>query len=120
VPARRRSTPQEPGAPRSPARTPQERENQLIDAAVDLAHRQIQDGTASSMVIAHYLKLGSSRERLEQTRLQHEIELAKTKREQMISEMQMGELIQEALAAMRKYTGQAPAIEDAEYDEYPG
>ena len=118
MPARRRSTPQESGAPRSPARTPQERENQLIDAAVDLAHRQIQDGTASSMTIVHFLKLGSSRERLEQTRLEHEIELAKTKREQMLAEMQMGELIQDALKAMRTYTGQAPEIEDAEFDEY--
>jgi len=118
VPARRRTPSKEVGAPRSPARTPQERENQLIDAAVDLAHRQIQDGTASAQVITHYLKLGSSRERLEQTRLEHEIELAKTKREQMLAEMQMGELIQDALRAMRTYTGQAPAIEEAEYDEY--
>ncbi|HJX00711.1 MAG TPA: hypothetical protein VJ453_11145 [Terriglobales bacterium] len=70
------------------------------------------------MVVVHFLKLGSSREKLEQTRLQHEIELAKTKREQMISEMQMGELIQDALKAMRTYSGQPAEIEDAEYDEY--
>ena len=118
MPARRRSTPQQSGAPRPPARTPQERENELIDAAVDLVHRQIQEGTASSMVLTHYLKLGSSRERLEQTRLEHEIELAKTKREQLISEMQMGELIQAALKAMRTYSGQSAEIEDAEFDEY--
>lgn len=118
MPARRRSTPQQSGAPRPPARTPQERENELINAAADLAERQIQDGTASSMVVVHFLKLGSSREKLEQTRLQHEIELAKTKREQMISEMQMGELIQDALKAMRTYSGQPAEIEDAEYDEY--
>jgi len=70
------------------------------------------------MVLTHYLKLGSSRERLEQTRLEHEIELAKTKREQLISEMQMGELIQAALKAMRTYSGQPAEVEDAEYDEY--
>jgi len=70
------------------------------------------------MVLTHYLKLGSSRERLEQTRLEHEIELAKTKREQLISEMQMGELIQEALKAMRTYSGQPAEVEDTEYDEY--
>lgn len=118
MPARRRTPSNEVGAPRSPARTVQERENQLVDAAVDLAWRQIQDGTASAQVITHYLKLGSSRERLEQTRLQHEIELAKTKREQMLAEMQMGELIQDALKAMRTYTGQTAEIEEAEYDEY--
>jgi len=70
------------------------------------------------MVLTHYLKLGSSRERLEQTRLEHEIELAKTKREQLISEMQMSELIQAALKAMRTYSGQSAEIEDAEFDEY--
>ena len=70
------------------------------------------------MVLTHYLKLGSSRERLEQTRLEHEIELAKTKREQLISEMKMGELIQEALKAMRTYSGQPAEVEDTEYDEY--
>lgn len=118
MPARRRTPSKELGAPRPPARTPQERENELIDAAMDLAHRQIQDGTASAQVITQFLKLGSSRERLEQTRLEHEIELAKTKREQMLAEMQMGELIQDALEAMRKYTGQTPQIEEAEFDEY--
>ena len=118
MPARRRTPKENLGAPRSPARTPQERENQLIEASVDLAYQHLTNGTASSQVIVHYLKLGSSREKLEQTRLEHEIELAKTKREQMISEMQMGDLIQEALKAMRTYSGQPAEIEDAEYDEY--
>ena len=70
------------------------------------------------MVITHYLKLGSSRERLEQTRLEHEIELAKTKRKEIESGMQLGELMEEAIRAMRSYTGNAPEIEDAEYDDY--
>jgi hypothetical protein len=106
------------GAPRSPARTPQEQENVLIDAAIDLAHRQIQDGTASSMVITHFLKLASSRERLEQERLRHEIALAETKRKEIESSMHIGELMEQAIIAMSKYTGNTPAIEDAEFDEY--
>ena len=42
-----------------PALTPEARENQLISMAVDLAEQQLIDGTASSQVITHYLKLGS-------------------------------------------------------------
>lgn len=49
---------------RPPARTPEARENQLIAAAVDLAEKQIADGTASSQVITHFLKLGSTKEKM--------------------------------------------------------
>lgn len=47
------------------ATTPEARENQLISLATDLAEKQLRDGTASSQVITHYLKLGSTKERLE-------------------------------------------------------
>lgn len=52
---------------RPPALSPDQKENELISLAVDLAERQLREGTASSQVIAHYLKLGSSRERLEKS-----------------------------------------------------
>jgi hypothetical protein len=48
--------------------TPEEREDQLIARAVDLAEKKLIDGTAPSQVIVHYLKLGSTRERLEKER----------------------------------------------------
>ena len=44
-----------------PALTPEARENQMIALAVDLAEQQLRDGTASSQVITHYLKLGSTK-----------------------------------------------------------
>ena len=50
---------------RPPATTPEARENQMIALAVDLAERQLLEGTASSQVITHYLKLGSTKERIE-------------------------------------------------------
>ena len=46
-----------------PAFTPEARENQLIALAVDRAEKQLRDGTASSQVITHYLKLGASKEK---------------------------------------------------------
>ena len=90
---------------RPPAKTPEARENQLINAAVDLAHKQLQEGTASAPVITHYLKLGSSREKLEQERLANENSLLKAKREAMESAQRVEELYEEAITAIRNYAG---------------
>jgi hypothetical protein len=103
---------------RPPARTPEEREDQLIEAAVDLAEQQLRSGEASAQVITHYLKLGSSRERLEQQKLANEVSLLETKREVMESEKRTEGLIADALRAMREYSGNSPAEEGPEYDEY--
>ncbi len=93
---------------RKPATTPEGRENQLVSAAIDLAEKQIHNGTASSQVITHYLKLGSSRERLEQQRLEHENELTRVRIEAIESQKRVEELYMEALTAMRTYAGDLP------------
>ena len=95
-----------------PALTPEARENQMISLAVDLAERQLQEGTASSQVITHYLKLGSTRERLERERLEEENKLLKARTEQIQSMKRVEELYEEAIKAMRNYSGQG------EQDEY--
>ena len=82
------------------------RENQLISLAVDLAEQQLRDGTASSQVITHYLKLGSTRERLEKEKLIKENELLKAKTESLESTKEMKSLYEEAIKAMRNYSGQ--------------
>lgn len=107
-----------PDSNRPLARTPEERENQLIQAAVDLAERQLRAGEASAQVITHYLKLGSSRERLEQKRLENEVALLQTKREVMESEKRVENLIADALQAMRVYSGNADPEQEPEYDLY--
>jgi hypothetical protein len=71
---------------RPPATTPEARENQLIALAVDLAEKQLSEGTASSQVISHYLKLGSTREQLEKQKLEKENELLKAKTEAIKSQ----------------------------------
>jgi hypothetical protein len=76
--------------------------------AVDLAEKQLSDGTASAQVISHYLKLGSSREQLEQERLSRENELLTAKVEQMASQARMEELYSKAIESMRSYGGQEP------------
>ena len=62
-----------------PALTPEARENQLISLAVDLAEKQLREGTASSQVITHYLKMGSPSERLKREQMEEENELLKAK-----------------------------------------
>lgn len=89
-----------------PATTLEGRENQLVSLAVDLAERQLAEGTASAQVISHYLKLGSTRELLEQERLTRENELLKARVDQLASTKRIEELYQSALNAMRTYAGQ--------------
>lgn len=90
---------------RPPATTPESRENQMISLAVDLAERQLQEGTASAQVITHYLKLGTTRESLEKEKLARENALLKAKSDAMASAKKVEELYGEALAAMRSYAG---------------
>lgn len=97
----------------STATTPEGRESQLVSKAARLAEQQLEDGTASAQVITHFLKLGSTREQLEQERLRHENELLKVKREAIASQQRIEELYVEAISAMRNYGGHgAPEPDD--------
>ena len=99
-----------------PATTPEAREQQLISAAVSLAEQQLIDGTASAQVITHYLKLGSTREKLEQLRLENETKLLEARVEALASAQRVEELYAEAISAMRRYSGQ-DFDEDDEYED---
>lgn len=89
-----------------PASTPEARENQLIALAVDLAEQQLRDGTASSQVIAHFLKQSTAKAQLELEKLRQENELMKAKTEALQSAKRVEELYTNALNAMRNYSGQ--------------
>lgn len=77
----------------------------MISKAMRLAEQQLENGTASAQVITHYLKLGSSREVIEQERLRHENELLKVKREAYEGQKRIEELYVNAIEAMRAYGG---------------
>ena len=102
---------------RPPATTPEARENQLIAHAVDLAEKQLLAGTASAQVVSHYLKLGSSREKLEQERLMRENDLLQVKAEAIASGKRVEELYTSALSAMRSYSGQEPPQLRNDFDD---
>lgn len=72
---------------------------------MDLAEKRIREGTASAQEVSHFLKLGSSRERLEQERLAHENALTQAKIEQIASAERTEELYRKALGAMSMYQG---------------
>ena len=96
-----------------PALTPEARENQMIALAVDLAERQLMEGTASSQVITHYLKLGSTKERIEKEILEKQKELIAAKTESLQSSKRIEELYANAINAMKRYSGHGD--EDDEY-----
>lgn len=87
------------------ASTPEGRESQLISLAHDLAEQQMRDGTASSQVIAHFLKLGGEKEKLEKERLKQEILLQQAKTAVLKEQKSMVALFESALSAFKVYNG---------------
>lgn len=95
-----------------PALTSEARENQLIALAVDLAEKQLLEGTASSQVITHFLKLGSSKEKIEKEILKKQEKLIDAKTQTLISAQSVEEYYKDALEAMSKYSGHKEEIYD--------
>lgn len=88
-----------------PALTPEARENQLISLAIDLVEQRLMDGSASSQETTHFLKLASTKARLEKEVLEKQKELISAKAESLKSAKHIEELYTEAIAAMRRYSG---------------
>ena len=97
---------------RPPATTPEAKENQMISLAMDAAQKQLEKGTASSQVITHFLKLGSTKERIEKEILGKQKDLIVAKTEAIQSAKRVEELYTNALNAMRKYAGDMRGDED--------
>lgn len=100
-----------------PAMTPEARENQLIALAVDLAEKQLIEGTASSQVITHYLKLGTTKEKIEREILEKQKDLIVAKTENLQSAKRIEELYTNALKAMQTYSGSLSIDEQFDEDE---
>ena len=94
-----------------PALTPEARENQLV--SLDLAEKQLREGTASSQVITHYLKLGSTKERIEKEILEKQKELIEAKTQNLKSIENSEKLYADALKAFRGYSGHGDEVDDA-------
>lgn len=103
---------------RSRAKTPEERESMLVSMSMDRIEQQIADGTVSSQVLTHFAKLGSSRERLEQERLRNENDVLRKKVETMEAAVDVKNLMEDALAAFRGYSGGGGEFEDEDDYDY--
>ena len=100
-----------------PATTPEGREHQLVVLAYDLVEDRIRKGTATSQEVTHFLKLGSTREMIEQERLRGEVALNQAKIENMAQANRIEELMVDALDAIRAYKGERVHAAD-EPDSY--
>ena len=98
-----------------PAMSEDARENQLIAMAVNLAEKQLREGTASSQVITHFLKLGTQQAKLENEKLKHENELLAVKKQAIESTKRIEDLYANAIKAMRSYAG-SPDQEEKPYE----
>lgn len=88
-----------------PALSPEARENQMIALAVDLAEKQLRDGSASSQVITHFLKLGTTKAELEKEKLRIENKKTEAQIKSIQSADEMKVLYQDAIKAMKNYSG---------------
>ncbi len=89
----------------APARTPEAKENQMISLAFKLAEKKLKDGSASSQLITHFLKLATIKEQLENEKLKADLEVANAKIKHMASQETTQELYQKAIKAFCEYSG---------------
>lgn len=94
-----------------PGLTPESRERQLISYAENLAEKQLKEGTASSAIIVHYLRLGTAKQKLEIEKLRNETALLEAKTKAIESGERTEALYREAVEAMKLYSGTSDAAD---------
>jgi hypothetical protein len=95
-----------------PALTPEAREQQLISLAVDLVEKRLIEGTASSQETTHFLKLATTKAKLEKEILEEQKKLITAKTENLQSSTRIEELYKDAINAMRTYGGHGDQNDD--------
>ena len=106
----KKSAPGEMSAATSrPASTPEAQENYMMK----LVEKRLLEGTASSAETTHFLKLATSKNELEKTKLEEENKLLRAKTETLQNAKRYEEMYGKVIAAMKKYNGLG---EDDEYD----
>ena len=82
--------------------TPEAQENEMISLAMQRAREQLENGTASSQIIVHFLKLASTSESIEKEKAKRELELLEAKTEAIRAAERVEELYAEAIKAFRR------------------
>lgn len=97
-----------------PALSPDARVDQIISMSYDLIEERIRDKTASNDLLKEMAKMGNAKTRLEIIKLQHETELLRAKTEAIESTTTSEKMIDEAMKAFQKYSGNVQAEESSE------
>lgn len=79
-------------------------EAKMIKLAMKLVEKRLREGTASSQETTHFLKLGSTREQLEQKNMMANQELMRAKKAALESSKISEEMYSKAIAAMKSYS----------------
>jgi hypothetical protein len=99
----------------APILTPEDAEDELVALAVNLARQRLIDGTASNQLVSDIIKRGTIKEQLQKEKLMRENELLKVKAEAITSMKTMEELYNNAINAMKTYSGET---DDQDFDDY--
>lgn len=92
--------------------SPEEQERINIFLAVDLARRQLEDGTARAQVITHYLDMSSPRENIERRMMEAKISHLEGQLAAMQDDRRILEMIEAAMRSLSEYRGEDQYDED--------
>lgn len=113
---RRKQTSDNENVSSPPLMTEEARENVCITLAMNLAEKQLRDGTASPSVITHYLKMGSPKTRLEIEQMREDIKLTRAKTTAVTEAKELTDIYKEAMKAFGIYSGKSNPEEEEMYD----
>ena len=96
------------------AKTPERQEQYMIGLAMKQAERMLEEGTAPSQIVVHFLRLATENSRLQNERLKADTTVSVAKAEVLKSQKHYEELYEEAIKAFKSYGG---GDEDASDEE---
>lgn len=85
----------------------------MIALAVDQAEKMLREGTAPTQVVLHYLKLGATREKLEQEMIEMQKDLMAAKIENLQAQQNREEAYQKAMEAFMSYQSSSRNPDDS-------
>lgn len=94
----------------TPPLSDKDHEAKLISLTLQMAEQQLIDGTASSQVMTHFLRLGSIRSKVELEKLRLENNLLTEKIQSEKMGQQLKEMFQDVMESLRDYQAPPPEI----------
>lgn len=93
------------GRQQAPARTVEGREQQMMALAMDLAEKKLRDGTASNMLICHFLKLATVQAELDKEKTKVDVDWRKAQIKAIEEQKSLEETYNKAIEALKTYQG---------------